>query len=241
MKAKILIIEDDESIRKNLVTLFSSNKYKVESEFSAEEAIENINTELPDLILCDINLPKMSGYELKEILNSEKDTFDIPFIFLTARNTYEDLRHGMKLAADDFIFKPYKSQDLIESVELRLLKHKTKSKPAGDDFIFLKVNNILTKIFLKDISLILGENQYSRVLKNNSKGYLVRKTLIKWESILPENFKRINRSAIANIDKVEEIETSPDGKFLHFLGPSEKIKVTNLGVLDEIMNIKKQL
>ena len=241
MKAKILIVEDEKDIRNNLVLLFSSFEYEVSSFVTAEAALEKLSNELPDLIVCDINLPKMNGYMLKKELNKRKDTFEIPFIFLTARDTYDDIRKGMKLAADDFIFKPYKSEDLIESVELRLLKHKIKNKSAGDNFVFLKENNILKKIFLKDITLVLGENQYSRVLKINSKGYLVRRPLIKWESILPENFKRINRSAIANIDKVEEIETSPGGKFLHLVGYSKKIKVTNLEVLDIIMNTKKQL
>jgi len=181
----------------------------------------------------------MSGYMLKEKLNPRKETFEIPFIYLTARDTYEDLRRGMKLAADDFIFKPYKAEDLIESVELRLLKHKVKNKSISDDFIFLKINNIIKKVYLKNINLILGENQYSLVNRINAKSYLIRKPLNKWEAILPENFKRVSRSAIANIDTIEEIETSPCGKFLHVVGSSEKIKVTNLEVLDQILNTGK--
>ena len=236
MKAKILIVEDDENIRKNLVVLFSSLEYEVSSVVTAEAALENLTDELPDLILCDINLPVMNGYMLKAKLNENKKTFEIPFVFLTARNTYDDLRKGMKLAADDFIFKPFKANDIIDSVELRLLKRKARTGSAEDDFIFLKVNNVIKKVFIKNINMVLGENQYSRFYLINGKSHLIRKSLNKWETILPEYFKRVNRSAIVNMNRIEEIEKSSSGKFLHIEGSSEKVKVTNTEILGQILH-----
>jgi len=236
MKAKILIIEDDKDIRKNLVVLFSSLEYEVKSTVTAEEALTILDALHPDLIICDINLPNMSGYDFKELLNKNKETFGIPFIFLTARNTYEDLRSGMKLAADDFVFKPYKASDLIQSVELRLMKSRINNNSYEDAYIFVKVNKTVKKILLKNINVILGENQYSKVCQINGKNYLVRKPLNKWEETLPENFVRINRSAIININIVEEITKSSGARHLKLNGFPELVKVTNNQVLEKILN-----
>jgi len=237
MKAKILIVEDDKNIRKNLVILFSSMDYSVRSAATAEAGFENIEKGLPDLIICDIILPKMNGYSLKEKLNDKEKTFDIPFIFLTAKNNYDDLRKGMELAADDYIFKPFKAADIVKSVELRLLKNK--SKKLENDFVFIKVNNVIKKVCLNEINMILGENQYSKVSLVNQKKYLVRKSLCKWEIILPKYFKRVSRSSIVNINKIKEVQKLSGDRFLSIEGSPEKIKVTNSKIINEILEIEK--
>ncbi len=239
MKAKILIIEDDEDIRKNLVVLFSSLEYEVKSTITAEDALDILESLQPDLIICDINLPKMNGYKFKELLNANKETFGIPFIFLTARNTYEDLRTGMKLAADDFVFKPFQATDLIESVELRLIKNRMKNGLDENAHIFFKVNKTIKKVNLKDINAILGENQYSKVCQINGKNYLIRKPLSKWEKTLPDSFIRINRSAIINAKVVEEIKRQSGAQYLKLSGLTELIKVTNKQALENILNVKQ--
>jgi DNA-binding LytR/AlgR family response regulator len=233
MKAKILIIEDDENISKNLVILFSSLEYQVISAFSAESALELLREGLPDLIICDINLPGMSGSELKEKLNSNEATFKIPLIFLTARDTYNDLREGMNLAADDYIYKPYKAGELIKSVELRLLKNKGLTKDNSDS-IFIKINSSIIKVIVNDINKIIAENQYSRVFLLNGKNYVLRRSLNEWEKILNKNFLRVNRSAIVNINMIEKLELKVSNKFLLLKGSEGKIKVTRTNLIREL-------
>ncbi len=234
MRAEILIIEDDESIRRNLVVLFSSLEYEVSSAASAEAALEIIKHRRPDVIICDINLPKMSGFELKEILNGQKETFNVPLIFLTARNTYEDLREGMSLAADDYIFKPYKAEDVIKSVELRLTKSKSSFSKEKSDAVFVKVNSTVRKILVKNINVILAENQYSRICQINGKEYLIRRSLSEWQKLLDENFYRISRSAIVNLDLIEKIENITHGKYVYLDGFEGKVKATHLGFLEKL-------
>ncbi len=236
MKAIILIIEDDTAIRNNLELLFSSLDYDVIAVATAEEALEKLQTDIPDLIICDINLPQMNGFELKEKINTNPKLFQIPFIFLTARDTYQDLRYGMNLAADDYIYKPYTANEIIKSVELRLLKGKELKKNKEEKFIFLKINNSVKKIFFENIIAIIAENQYSRlILKNND--YIFRRALNEWEKLLPRTqFKRASRSALVNFNKITEIVKNKEGSFLKLEDFDELIKITKTENFSAIMS-----
>ena len=238
MKAKIMIIEDDEFIRKNLVTLFSSLNYEVTSSNTAEDALETLKMETPDIIISDIILPKMSGLEFKKILNEQKETFEIPFVFLTSRNTYQDLRIGMQLGADDYIFKPFSSKEIIESVEMRLLKNRRNDSSNGQKNIFIKVGTDIQKIALDEIVMLLSENQYSRIFLTNQKKHIVRRPLTQWEEFLDDNFLRVSRSAIININKIEKIETKEGKKYLRMENYEDRIKITHFEKIKDRLLIK---
>jgi signal transduction histidine kinase len=75
---------------------------------------------LPDLIICDITMPEMNGYEVLQELRHDLETAAIPFIFLTARGEREDMRKGMELGADDYITKPYSPTELMAGIRTRL-------------------------------------------------------------------------------------------------------------------------
>jgi two-component system sensor histidine kinase/response regulator len=86
----------------------------------------------PDLIICDVLMPELSGYGVLTELRSNSLTSTIPFIFLTARASQQDIRHGMKLGADDYLTKPFKVSDLLEAIHARLEKHALESKQFDD-------------------------------------------------------------------------------------------------------------
>ena len=119
---KIVLFEDNPEVSSNIQEILEMNDFKVfllEADVNLKEEISLIN---PDLIISDIMMPKKSGFEILEELRSYKEFFDIPFIFLTAKTTYDDLRKGMNFGADDYIYKPFSSDDLIHSIKLRLEK-----------------------------------------------------------------------------------------------------------------------
>ncbi|BFM41073.1 response regulator [Synechocystis sp. LKSZ1] len=120
---KILIIEDEPDIRANLQEILEISQYKVTTASNGAEGVTLAKEIQPDLIICDINMPVMDGYEVLESLQNMPETSLIPFIFLTARSDLQELRQGMELGADDYLIKPLNIQDLLVSVRTRLLKH----------------------------------------------------------------------------------------------------------------------
>jgi DNA-binding response OmpR family regulator len=123
MKKQILLIEDSFEIRDNLAEILELSGYEVLQAEDGKVGVEMAQQHLPDLILCDIMMPKLDGYGVLHILSKSHDTMRIPFIFLTAKAEKTDVRKGMSLGADDYIVKPFDETDLLEAVANRLRKH----------------------------------------------------------------------------------------------------------------------
>ncbi|NEO31075.1 MAG: response regulator [Symploca sp. SIO3C6] len=120
---KILVIEDEESVRENLMELLEAEEFEV---FGAADGIAGIDAaqqHQPDLILCDVMMPKADGFEVLNTLRQEPITAMIPFIFLTARADKADLRRGMEMGADDYITKPFTLTELLNAISVRLKKN----------------------------------------------------------------------------------------------------------------------
>lgn len=119
---KILIIEDNPDVRDNLAEILTLSGYEALIAENGKVGAAMAQTELPDLILCDIMMPELDGYGVLHILSRQSATSDIPFIFLTAKAEKEDFRKGMSLGADDYITKPFDDVVLLETIEKRLKK-----------------------------------------------------------------------------------------------------------------------
>ncbi|PLX02413.1 MAG: transcriptional regulator [Marinilabiliales bacterium] len=126
---KILIIEDDKTLRENIGELLHLTGYSILSSSNGKKGIELAIEKQPDLILCDIMMDGIDGYGvLHAILNHDK-TCNIPFIFLTAKVGKENLRKGMENGADDYIEKPFEDSDLLNAIEGRLKRINKLRKP----------------------------------------------------------------------------------------------------------------
>lgn len=121
--AKILIIEDDIGVIENLYQIFKLNNYDVYTAQNGRVGVEQAMKHLPDIIVCDIMMPELDGYQVLKTLRSEPATFGIPFLFLTAKAEKADQRYGMEMGADDYITKPFGNSEIINAVESRLTKH----------------------------------------------------------------------------------------------------------------------
>jgi len=133
MSYKILIIEDHKDVRNNIAEILEGENFHVYLAENGEIGVETARKTQPDLILCDIMMPGMSGYEVLKHLRKHALTSSIPFIFLTAKNTREDQRLGMQLGADDFISKPFTIEELLSAVTTRInrlsaIRHKGEEK-----------------------------------------------------------------------------------------------------------------
>ncbi len=119
---KILIIEDNLDVRENLAEILTLSGYEAILAENGKVGASKAQTELPDLILCDIMMPELDGYGVLHILSLHSTTADIPFIFLTAKAEKDDFRRGMSLGADDYITKPFDDVVLLQTIEKRLKK-----------------------------------------------------------------------------------------------------------------------
>ncbi|MCH7589270.1 MAG: response regulator [Chloroflexi bacterium] len=117
---KLLVVEDDPAMLIALRDILSGAGYEVQTAVNGAEALENLTNARPALILSDIAMPVMDGFELLEAVRKRPSGATIPFIFLTARGTREDIFTGKSLGVDDYITKPVTSKELLSAVQARL-------------------------------------------------------------------------------------------------------------------------
>lgn len=119
---KVLLVEDDQVLRENTAELLELSNFKVITACDGEEGLRIALSEIPEIIICDIMMPKLDGYGVLEQLSHHASTKFIPFIFLSAKTERQDVRKGMNLGADDYITKPFTEDELVSAIESRLAK-----------------------------------------------------------------------------------------------------------------------
>jgi PAS domain S-box-containing protein len=120
---KILVVEDSKGIRDEICDILRFEGFEVISSEDGEKGLEQAKKELPNLILSDILMPKLNGYQFLEELQKLPATKSIPFIFLSGKAQLLDLRKGMNLGAEDYLVKPFITDELIKVVKGKLKKH----------------------------------------------------------------------------------------------------------------------
>lgn len=118
----VLLIEDDSVLRDNTAELLELSGYRVKTAANGKKGVTAAKEYLPDVIICDIMMPELDGYGVLRALLDEENTCNIPFIFLSAKTEYQDVRKGMQLGADDYLTKPFEENELIGAIESRMAK-----------------------------------------------------------------------------------------------------------------------
>ncbi|RMH72745.1 MAG: hybrid sensor histidine kinase/response regulator, partial [Gemmatimonadetes bacterium] len=126
---QILIVEDEQSLREGVAEVLELEGYTVLSAENGQMALDLLNQHQPDLIVCDIMMPELDGYEFLTRVRQNPRLNTVPFIFLTAKVSHDDQRHGMNLGADDYLTKPFDPDELISAVEARLERHQSMVAP----------------------------------------------------------------------------------------------------------------
>jgi DNA-binding response OmpR family regulator len=122
METCILIIEDNNDIRESAAEILELTGYRVLQAEHGKAGVELALQNHPDLILCDIMMPELDGYDVLLMLNTNTETLAIPFIFLTAKAECIDICKGMEMGADDYLTKPFDDMELLTTVENVLIK-----------------------------------------------------------------------------------------------------------------------
>ena len=119
---KILVVEDDLDLRKNVVEFLNEEGYKTIEAENGAVAIQHLEKEVPDLILSDVAMPIINGIDLLNYAQAHPVLSMVPFIFATGKNDDEYLRMMMNSGADDYLIKPFKFKDLLNTIATRLRK-----------------------------------------------------------------------------------------------------------------------
>jgi len=166
MMKRILLIDDSEFILESTSTLLMFEGYDVITAGGGAEGIQKAIDELPDLIICDVSMPEVNGYEVIEQIRANEKTTMIPFIFLTAFTDKVKMREGMEKGADDYLTKPFTKKELTSAIDSQWLKYskvetkvQTKVETVGK-----KLNYALPHEFRTVLSQLVGS---ANLIKNN--------------------------------------------------------------------------
>lgn len=168
-RATVLVVEDDLHLMEGIQEILELDGYEVMTAPSGLEGMEVLakTTKMPDLIVSDIMMPKMSGYEFFEAVRSEIKWLSIPFIFLTAKGEKSDIRLGKEMGVDDYVTKPFGAEDLLVAVSSKLKRNKqlqsALSKQIGD--IKRQILTILNHEFRTPLTYVVA---YSDMLNRES-------------------------------------------------------------------------
>lgn len=129
----LFLIEDNAPLRENTKMLLELNGYEVSGFDSGLPALEKLKEEIPDLVLCDIILPGMTGYDILGRVRKMRTGGEVPFIFLSALAEKDQVREGMNLGADDYVTKPFTSDGLLAAIKSRLERSEKRHAAAELD------------------------------------------------------------------------------------------------------------
>ena len=154
-KHKVLLVEDTKSFAEVVRRFLERENFEVTHALNGNEAMQMAQVEMPDLVLCDVQMPLCDGFEFCKAFRLMPKSTGIPFIFLTNQSESTDVRIGMGLGADDYLKKSASRTEIIEAINIRLQK-----KKAIQEEVNLLISNLSSEIEKRDITLSdIAQNQ----------------------------------------------------------------------------------
>ena len=135
--ARILLVEDEPEVRTIVESVLSSFGYTVKAVANGAEALDAMEETQPDLILSDVRMPIIDGFQLLQRIRADPVWHHTPFIIVSAKAESADLRMGMSLGADDYVTKPYKPQDMRKTIEIRIQRARQVGEAIASNQRFL--------------------------------------------------------------------------------------------------------
>lgn len=239
----LLVIEDDGDIRDVLCEMLELAGYEVQQAANGKEGLKSILEKRPDLVLCDVDMPMLNGFELLEVLNTRlKNEVIPPFVFLTAKVEKSDIRMGMNLGADDYILKPFKYSELLKVVELRLKKRqkmlegKIKNVESLPKRLALPTKEGLELFYFSTIVSCRAERAYCTFYLLDNRKIIVSKSMkVFEEQLLKNNFIKVHKSTIVNIGLIKKYVNGKGGYLIMSDGSTVDVSVRRKDTLISVL------
>src|SRR4030042_4481505 len=140
----ILLVDDNPQNLQVLGKLLQEEKYEIEFALNGETALEWLKNKKFDLVLLDLNMPGLNGFEVCKRIRSDKTMYGVPIIFLSAESERESILKGFEVGAQDYVTKPFDSRELLARVKTQLdLKSKTEKLEKVNEWLTKKIDNWL--------------------------------------------------------------------------------------------------
>lgn len=201
---KILVVDDEQDLCEILLYNLKSAGYQAEAAYSGEMAMEKDPSQY-NLLLLDIMMPGMSGFELAEKLKANEKTASIPIIFLTAKDTEDDTLKGFGLGADDYVTKPYSVREVVARVKAVLARsHKPKVKENVISFegLVLDLSKKTTTVDGENVSLTKTEFELLTLLMQHRGQVFSRQQI--FDAVWPEDVVVSDRTVDVNITRMRK-------------------------------------
>lgn len=213
IKTRILVVDDEEDLCEILKFNLEIEGYEVETAFSAEEALKKDLTSY-SLLLLDVMMGEISGFKMVRLLKQDSKTCDIPIIFLTAKDTENDMLTGFNLGADDYISKPFSLRQVIARVKavLRRTAESSKEKPTeklGYETLTLDTKRIKAYVDGQEIPLTKKEFEILKLLLENKGNVFSREEIL--SHVWKEDVYVLDRTIDVNITRLRK-KIGPYGK-----------------------------
>lgn len=195
---KILIVEDEEAIANLIRMNLAKAGYQCETASDGEEAAEAIQEKTYDLILLDIMLPKLNGYEVLEYAK----TVDIPVIFLTAMGDTEQKVKGLKLGAEDYIAKPFEIAELLARVETVLRRYKKTERRLNFLDIEIDTDSRTVEQGGRPVDLTTKEYELLLLFLRNKNRALYRETI--YENVWGGEYSGTSRTVDLHVQRLKK-------------------------------------
>ena len=208
-KEKILVVDDEKDIIELLQYNLEKEGYRISCAYSGEKCLENVKTELPDLILLDLMLPEIDGLDVCKFLKNNPQTSHIPIIMLTAKGEETDIVLGLELGADDYITKPFKVRELLARVKTVLRRTKINIPPLSKEKDIIKFKDLVIdstkhQVTLKNIPLDLTSTEFNllKFLASHPGKVFTRVQLL--DQVWSENSFIIDRAVDVHIRRLRQ-------------------------------------
>lgn len=188
---KVLVIDDEPAIRETILISLRKHGFETLSAVNGAEGIKIARTRLPDVIICDVRMELVSGYEMLSVIRNDPMTANTPFILITAESSRSGMRHGMELGADDFLTKPFTGAEIIAAVTSQLQKRHALLQQAEQKLAELRAQ-LSTSIPHELRTPLNGIMGYADILRKQS-SELDPGEVAQMSERIYKNAKRLNR------------------------------------------------
>lgn len=213
MTKKVLVVDDEPGICDIVCLNLEIEGYQADCAESGEEALEKMKSEPPDLVILDIMMPEVDGWELLSHMKADPSISDIPVILLSAKSEEISKLLGFQLGAEDYVTKPFSVKELLARIGIVLGRHGEQEAQAAspnhdaDEKIGGYKNNELYFLNPEDIYYVAADRNNS-FLHTNDDSFILHRNLSFAQQQLPDYFQRVHKSYIINLHKVSKL-TSP--------------------------------
>jgi CheY-like chemotaxis protein len=217
-ESKVLVIDDDTTNLTYLTELLGKD-YELDTAEDGEEGLKKAKAFKPDLILLDVMMPGIDGYQVCKIIRDHKDLSNIKILFLSARVQMSEKLKGYRVGGDDYITKPFDNDEVVAKIKVFLrLKYEEEIKSGGDTVPEEKLLDILYRIKrdLLNIIYVKSDSPYCKVFSNHlkNKAYRMRITIQTLEDYFKErDLLRVHRSYLVNPKRILSVNKQKNNEF----------------------------